>query len=51
MEFKNNYDFVKNEEEILKVYDLISGVKQIFYKLVDHRFVHEAVLEENGIEI
>ncbi len=40
-----------NEEEILKVYDLISGVKQIFYKLVDHRFVHEAVLEENGISI
>lgn len=39
------------EEEILKVYNLISDVKQIFYKLVDGKFVHEAVLEENGIGI
>ncbi|MDO5291444.1 MAG: Rho termination factor N-terminal domain-containing protein [bacterium] len=40
-----------NGEEVLKVYNLISGVKQIFYKLVDGQFVHEAVLEENGMSI
>ena len=49
--FNEQNKVATNEEEILKVYNLISGVKQIFYKLVDGQFVHEAVLEENGVSI
>lgn len=49
--FNEQNEVPTTKEELLKAFELVKNVKGTFYELVENSFVHEAVIEEDGIKI